>query len=479
MCTTAVRVKVGTAASLPTLVALRSRRIRHIRPEAIANRSVWFTVYFNWRRRMKRPLRVVGLTIAVVVAMMFGAPPAFAAGELDPTFSSDGKVFTDVFGQFYDTLLDTAVQPDGKIVAVGSWGGDYCGFAAVHCNFVLVRYNPNGSVDSSFGANGRVLTDFDGDDDVARAVAIQPDGRIVVAGSAAIGIREPDFALARYRIDGSLDPSFSGDGKLTTPLSGTETVSDVLIQPNGSIVAVGYTDTYGDEDFAVARYYPTGTLDPSFAGDGIQTTGLGHDERADAAALQADGKIIVVGTRWEDDDSCFACKDRDLALARYNPNGTLDASFDGDGKMTDGLGGDEGLEAVTVMRDGRFVVAGNSSGDFYAARYRPNGTLDSSFALKGRKWVHIGRQASADAVAVGSDGKIVLAGSASGDLAVARITPSGANDLTFSGDGMARTDFGGTEYGEAMILQRDGILVAGYRSRPDDDHDFVLARYLP
>jgi uncharacterized delta-60 repeat protein len=92
------------------------------------------------------------------------------------------------------------------------------------------------------------------------------------------------------------------------------------------------------------RYYANGTLDPSFGGDGIQTTGLGHDERAAAVALQADGKIIVVGTRWEDDDSCFACKDRDLALARYNANGTLDASFDGDGKLTDGLGGDEGLE---------------------------------------------------------------------------------------------------------------------------------------
>ena len=111
---------------------------------------------------MKRAFRVAGLTIAVaVLAIMSGAPPAFAAGELDPTFSSDGKVFTDVFGQFYDSLLDAAAQPDGKIVAVGSWGSedaDGCRFAAVHCNFALVRYNPNGSVDSSFAANGRVLT---------------------------------------------------------------------------------------------------------------------------------------------------------------------------------------------------------------------------------------------------------------------------------------------------------------------------------
>ena len=433
---------------------------------------------------MKRPFRVVGLTIPVVVlGITFGSPPAFAAGELDPTFSSDGKVFTDVFGQGYDSLLDAAVQPDGKIVAVGSWGSepaDYCRFAAVHCNFVLVRYNPNGSVDSSFGANGRVMTDFDGDADVARAVAIQADGRIVVAGSAVVGTRAPDFALARYRADGSLDPSFSGDGKLTTSLGETETVTDVLIQPNGSIIAVGYTDTYGTEDFALARYYPNGTLDPSFSGDGIQTTGLGHDERANAAALQTDGKIIVVGTRWEDDDSCFACKDLDLALARYNANGTLDATFDGDGKMTEGLGGDEGLQAITTMSDGRFVVAGYSDGDIFAARYRPNGTHDESFALKGRKWVHAGQGAFAAAVAVGPDGKILLAGSASGDLAAARVTASGANDLTFSGDGMIRTDFGGTEHGAAMVLQRDGrILVAGYRTRPSDDDDFVLARYLP
>jgi uncharacterized delta-60 repeat protein len=433
---------------------------------------------------MMRPFRAAGLTTtAAVLAIMFGAPPAFAAGELDPTFSSDGKVFTDVFGQGYDSLLDAAVQPDGKIVAVGSWGSEgasYCKFAAVHCNFVLVRYNPNGSIDASFGSNGRVMTDFDGDDDVARAVAIQADGRIVVAGSALVGNHAPDFALARYRADGSLDPSFSGDGKLTTALGDTEAANDVLIQPNGSIVAVGYTDAHGTEDFALARYYPNGTLDPSFSGDGIQTTGLGHDDFAHAAALQADGKIIAVGTRWEDDDSCFACKDRDLALARYNPNGTLDSTFDGDGKMTEGLGGDEGLSAVTTMRDGRFVVAGDSGGDFYAARYRPNGTHDESFALKGRKWVHIGQPASAAAVGIGSDGKIVLAGYAAGDLAAARVTASGANDLTFSGDGMVRTDFGGTEYGTAMVLQRDGkILVAGYRARPSDDHDFVLARYLP
>ena len=433
---------------------------------------------------MKRLWRLASLTIATALtASAFGASPAAAAGELDPAFSSDGKVFTDFFGAMYDDLHDVAVAPDGKIIAVGSWGGadsHSCPAAATHCNFAIVRYHPNGSIDTSFGSNGRVMTDFDGDDDVAWGVALQPDGKIVVAGSALVGTNAPDFALARYLADGSLDRTFAGDGKLTTALGETERAMDVLIQPNGSIVAVGFTDTFGTEDFALARYFPNGTLDPSFSGDGIQTTGLGHDDRATAAALQRDGKIIVVGTRWEDDDSCFACKETDLALARYRSDGSLDPTLDGDGKMTEGHGGDEGLEAVTAMRDGRFVVAGYSSGDFYAARYLPNADRDESFALQGRKWVNFGANAGAFGVATGSDGKVVLTGSAGGDLAAARVTTSGANDLTFSGDGMVRTDFGGSEQGDAMVLQRDGkILVAGYRKRTNDDTDFVLARYLP
>jgi uncharacterized delta-60 repeat protein len=421
---------------------------------------------------------------AVALTFVVGrAAPAMAAGEPDPAFSSDGKVITDVFGGMYDSLNDVAVQPDGKIVAVGSWGGRdsyWCKFAAIHCNFVLVRYQPNGSIDSSFGSNGRVLTDFDGDDDVAWAVAIQPDGRIVVAGSAVVGTHAADFAVARYLADGSLDRSFSGDGRVTTSLGDDERAYDVLIQPNGSIVAVGHTNAQGTDDFALVRYFPNGTLDPSFSGDGIQRTGLGHDDVAEAAALRPDGKIIVVGTRYEDDDDCFACKDSDLALARYNADGTLDSTFDGDGKMTEGLGGDEGLSAVTTMRDGRFVVAGGSGGNFYAARYLPSGKLDESFALKGRKWVHFGASAGASGVAIAADGKIVLTGSAAGDLAAARVTASGANDLTFSGDGMVRTDFGRTEYGAGMVLQPDGkILVAGPRKSPNDDTDFVLVRYRP
>ena len=172
----------------------------------------------------------------------------------------------------------------------------------------------------------------------------------------------------------------------------------------------------------------------------------------------------------------------DLAFAMYNPDGSLDSTFDGDGKMTDGLGGSEGLNAVTTMSDGRFVVAGHSSKKFFAARYLPSGRLDESFALKGRKWVDFGAgaRAGASGVAVASDGKIVLTGSAFGDLAAARVTASGANDLTFSGDGMVRTDFGRTEYGAGMVLQPDGkILVAGPRTHSTEDTDFVLVRYLP
>jgi uncharacterized delta-60 repeat protein len=419
------------------------------------------------------------VTVAVVAAIVVAAAlPAHAAGELDTTFSGDGKVFTDFFGENHDEIFDAVRQSDGKLVVVGSWGG-----GAVRTNFAVMRYHASGSIDTSFGSGGRVMTDFDGDDDVARSVVMQPDGKILVAGWTRIGTRTPDFALARYLPDGSLDPAFSGDGRLVTNLGGTDRAVDVLVQPNGSIVAVGYSNVYGgDDDVAVVRYYPNGRLDPSFSGDGKVYAGLGADDLPQAAVLQPNGKILVVGFRSEDaEDECFGCNDFDLLFARFNGNGSLDSTFDGDGKKTEGLGDDEWLSAVTLMPDGRFVVSGGMQlYDMYAARHMPNGSLDRSFGIDGRKWVRLGRYSSAEGVAIQQDGKIVLGGSSITDFAVVRLHPSGLIDKTFSGDGIVRTDFGGTDRASAMVVQPDGrIVLAGDRYREGDDNDFILARYLP
>jgi uncharacterized delta-60 repeat protein len=189
-----------------------------------------------------------GLTLVGAVALVIAIanPAAAPPGDLDPTFDGDGKVTTDFAGSF-ETAGAVAIQGDGKIVAAGT-AADVSGIS----DFALVRYNTDGSLDTAFDGDGKVTTDFagSGSRDEAHAVAIQGDGKIVAAGLAVVsGIF--DFALARYRADGSLDTIFSGDGKVTTDFAGDFDVANgVVIQANGRIVAAGFA---GD-DFALARY---------------------------------------------------------------------------------------------------------------------------------------------------------------------------------------------------------------------------------
>ena len=179
-----------------------------------------------------------------------------------------------------------ALQPDGKIIAVGG-GAD---------GFAVARYNPNGSLDPSFSGDGKQTTGFCTPNcGGASGVALQPDGKIVVVGGGAGFGANVDFAIARYNPDGSLDPSFSGDGKQTTDfgIGSNDFASAVALQANGRIVAVG-TGPRGD--FALARYNPNGSLDPSFSGDGKQTTDFGPTiSGSDGVAIQANGKIVAVG----------------------------------------------------------------------------------------------------------------------------------------------------------------------------------------
>jgi uncharacterized delta-60 repeat protein len=206
-----------------------------------------------------------------------------ADGSLDTTFSGDGKQTID-FGAGYDAASDVAIQADGKVVAVGPGGGD----------FALARFTPDGSLDTTFSDDGKQTTDFAASDDAAAAVAIQPDGRIVAVGYAGL-----EFALARYSADGRLDATFSSDGKQTTAFGGLwgDAASGVALRPDGKIVAVGSccaTDLGGD--FALARFSADGSLDTSFSGDGRQGTDFdGGDDAARDVAIQSNGKIVVAG----------------------------------------------------------------------------------------------------------------------------------------------------------------------------------------
>jgi len=238
----------------------------------------------SWTRR------IVGAFLVLAIGLAC-APAAIAApGDLDSTFSGDGKLTTDfgVPSEGYGAAV--ARQTDGKIVVAGySFGGRI----NAH-DFALARYNADGSLDNSFSGDGKQGTDFDGDSDDGSGVAVQADGKIVVAGSSG-----GDFALARYNTDGALDTSFSGDGKQTTDFAARDDGgAAVALQGDGKIVVSGGSGEpfAGNGDFALARYNADGSLDTSFAGDGKQTTDFdgGHDSGA-AMALQGDGKIVVAG----------------------------------------------------------------------------------------------------------------------------------------------------------------------------------------
>jgi uncharacterized delta-60 repeat protein len=225
-------------------------------------------------------------------------------GALDPSFSGDGKQVTNLGGA--DQARAIAIDHSGRLVLAG-----YAGPAFGH-DFGVVRYRAlDGSLDPSFSQDGFVKTDFGGGGDGATDVAIQPDGKIVVAGTD-LG----DFLLARYNPDGSLDPSFSGDGKLRTDLGGSDIANAVAAQPDGRILAAGHSSTGSDNDFALVRYNPNGSLDTSFAGDGKQLTDLGGNDIAEGIALQPDGKIVLAGYQGD-----LYGLDNKFAIARFEGGG--------------------------------------------------------------------------------------------------------------------------------------------------------------
>jgi uncharacterized delta-60 repeat protein len=289
---------------------------------------------------------------------------------------------------------------------------------------------------------------------------------------------------------GSLDPTFSGDGVQLTNFGGVERAVDVAIQMDGKIVVVGDKNA---DNFALARYNPNGSLDTTFSGDGKQTTNFGGSDVAYGVAIQPDAKIVVSGEKCESqNNNC------DLAVARYNPDGSLDTAFSGDGKRTvdigvtgiygNGTSGDPGIQS-----NGKIVVVGyvnkgssiwSADIDFVVYRLNVDGSLDTTFG--GIGWVSFGfgaeRQDRArDLILQG--GKIIALGETceggfgSCDFAVARLNWNGTLDTTFSGDGKARTNFGGEEYGLGLARRGDGKIVAVGFTSGSSGNVFAAARY--
>jgi uncharacterized delta-60 repeat protein len=403
---------------------------------------------------------------------------AFAAsGDLDTAFGGDGKVTTN-FTKGFDGASAVAIQANGKVVVAGGTGAT--GLAG---NFALARYNANGTLDTTFSGNGRVTTSFTAGKDVASGVAIQTDGKIVAAGGAGGSGRR--FALARYNPNGTLDASFGGDGKVLTDFTvGSDSAADVVIQANGKIVAAGTAQSdCGCSKFALARYNINGTLDTTFGGDGKVTTFFGFGGHGNGVALQANGKLVVAGSSSE-----LAR----FALARYRADGTLDTTFGGNGKVTTRMGhGETAATGVAIQVNGSVVVAGYTDtphefgdtfgpGKFALARYRVDGTLDTGFGGDGRVTTRFGgRNAAANGVATQGNGKIVAAGAAGGGrrFALARYNADGTRDTTFGGDGRVVTEFtAGEDLALGVAVRAGKIVAAGHMA--GSGGRFAVSRYI-
>lgn len=338
-------------------------------------------------------------------------------GSLDLSFGSEGKVFTDI-GTFSDLAQAVAIQSDGKIVVVG------CAYMNGTDQIAIVRYNEDGTLDNDFGTNG-IVTTFGSSKSIANAVAIQSDGKIVIAGQTEISTYIQEMIVQRYNSDGTLDPSFNASGSYITEFGVMGSMaSSVTIQSNGKIVVGGNSVNDGNPNFAVVRLQDNGNTDNSFSNDGIDTTSVGGIiDYAKSVAVQSDEKIIIAGYSHNGTDT-------DFALVRYNVNGTLDTSFGKDGKVTTAIGSaNDQISSMILQNDGKIVVAGfcfyNGSNDFVVARYNSDGTLDTSFDSDGKQITGFGNSSDlARSVALQSDGKIVVAGTTkvglNADFALAR-----------------------------------------------------------
>lgn len=396
-----------------------------------------------------------------------------AAGVLDDTFDSDGiSTKTDVNQDYIINGL--AIQNDGKIILAGRTQGTLQ-------DFVVLRYNTNGSLDTTFGTSGEVLTNIVANDE-ANAVAIQTDGKIVVVGTANNGNL---IAIVRYNANGSLDTSFGTSG--IVQISGNwPSAKSVQIQSDGKIVVSGYENISSINQFITYRLNSDGTLDNSFGTSGKVATPFGSNfAEGYSNVLQSDGKIIVVGQVQKSTES-------DFAVVRYNSNGTLDTSFNSTGMVDNtSMSDSERGHAVRIQSDGKILVAGysNVSGNQFALiRYNSNGSLDTAFGSSGKVSTSVpsSTAASAYSMTVQSNGRILVGGEAilSGYsyFAIARYNTNGSIDTSFGQSGFVVekifTDPNTTSYGiKAMALQSDGKLVVAGSVYDGNYYRPVVARF--
>jgi uncharacterized delta-60 repeat protein len=412
-----------------------------------------------------------------------------SAGQLDPTFGDGGKLLTDA-GLAYGT--NVAVQADGKILATAT--------SDAFRDFNLIRYNPDGSLDTTFGDGGVVSSNFPGThSDFIDSMTVKPDGKIVVAGRTN-GDNGSATLVVRYNADGSLDTSFSDDGMVTLPGDTYDPSGPLRVgfSPGRALIAAQadgklvLTQVRGDDgsatggDLVVIRLTDTGALDTTFGTGGKATVELGSIETPADLALQADGRIVVAVdafTVTTSGDSTSYLRNQ-AHLVRLNADGSLDTTFGTNGVATI----NPTLQQVTATRiaialDGHVLLMAedfNAGGavQHFIARFNTDGSLDTAFGTAGR--VNLSADATYANILVQPDGKLLLTGGGMGGgnhpaLFSQRRNADGALDTDYGDGGTTRVEVGPSfDFARASALQQDGsVVVIGFSNKvdPSEEHD--------
>ncbi len=404
--------------------------------------------------------------IAILIGILGSATGYTQAGILDDTFGNGGIVTT-LMSSFNDFCTSAGLQSDGKIVLSGRTNN----------SIGLLRYTTDGDLDMDFGDSGMASTDLGTISDNAESMVIQPDGKIVVCGQ-----NSSDIALLRYNSDGSPDNTFGGDGIVIYDIgSPANEANDVILQENGKFIVAGNTNM----DLAVARFNENGSIDSSFAENGIIIIDAGSEiEKFHAAALQFDGKIVITGST-----------NQDIIVVRLESDGSLDNSFGENGLIILDIDNDseDDSRAIAIQEDQKIVIAGtagkNNSADFLLVRFLTNGSLDNTFGNNGIVQLDLATDSYdyARSLAIQSDGKLVVAGfvrlgsvGTNDIFAVARFNPDGSPDDGFGTNGKVFTSLSpNDDVGQKVLIQPDNkILVAGYSFVPTTfSFGFSVVRY--
>ncbi|MBI4897535.1 MAG: hypothetical protein HY827_04115 [Actinobacteria bacterium] len=421
------------------------------------------------------------LVCLVYLAAVIPQSAAAASSDFDPTFGAGGKLTHSVVPGD-DTAFAAALQSDGKLILAGR------AYVSSRYQSSVARLNSDGTLDSTFAGDGDLWTSIGSTRDVSYAAYVQPDGKILVAGITDAGPKD-DMGLIRFNADGTLDSTFgSGTGKayywFGSPGSSNAHAYAMAVQSDGKIVIAGDTETGGTQDFAVIRANGGGGLDSTFGSGGRVYTPIGSsNDTANAVIVQPDGKIVVAG-QADNGGAGF-----DFAIARYNSDGTLDASFDGDGIVTADFGTDDQyINSIAVRPDGSILAAGYSQPGsvehVVIVRYTATGALDTTFGVGGVVNTFApGGESRANEIALQNNDKFVVAGTfydgTYTDHFVAQYLASGALDTSFDGDGMLITGaVGADEHGEALAIGPDGKIVVVGDTYIGSNYDMTAMRLV-